>query len=169
MDMSEFLNVRGRSQYQSLICCLQWAISMGSLDIDVAVMMISSFRELPRRGHLDMLKRIIGYIYKMREATIRFRTDWPDYSELRPNIYDWAESVYRNVTELLPNDSPTLLEKPVTMSHYFDANLYHDKVTGHSVTAILHFVKKRLIGIQRNKQLLKLLLILQSLWQDIFV
>jgi hypothetical protein len=30
--------------------------------------------------------------------------------------------------------------KYVTLSHYFYANLYHDMVTGRSITALLHFL-----------------------------
>jgi hypothetical protein len=38
------------------------------------------------------------------------------------------------------------------MTHYQDANLYHDIITGRSVTAILHFLNKSLsTGIPRSK------------------
>jgi hypothetical protein len=44
------------------------------------------------------------------------------------------------------------LGKPITMTHYQDANLYHDIITGRSVTAILHFLNKFLINWYSKKQ-----------------
>jgi hypothetical protein len=48
----------------------------------------------------------------------------------------------------LSNDA----EKYVTLSHYFDANLYHDMVTGRSVTAILHFLNQTPMDWYSKKQ-----------------
>ena len=152
MDTSEFLDVKERRQYQSLIGSLQWAISIGRFDIAVAVMTLSSFRELPRRGHMDRAKRVVGYLSKMKDAAIRFRTEAPDYADLEDRIYDWSESIYGDVKELIPNDAPEPLGKPVTLTHYFDANLYHDQVTGRSVTATLHLVNKTPIDWFAKKQ-----------------
>jgi hypothetical protein len=44
------------------------------------------------------------------------------------------------------------LGKPITMTHYQDANLYHDIITGWSVTAILHFLNKFPIDWYSKKQ-----------------
>jgi hypothetical protein len=57
-------------QYQSLIGQLQWAISLGRFDIVVAIMTMSAFRSAPRKGHLDQVKRIYGYLSKMRHSAI---------------------------------------------------------------------------------------------------
>ena len=60
-----------------------------------------------------------------------------------PDItYDWVQSVYGNVREVIPDDCPKLLGKHVTLLHYVNANLYHDVLSGCSVTGILHFVNK---------------------------
>jgi hypothetical protein len=48
----------------------------------------------------------------------------------------------------LSNDA----EKYVTLPHYFDANLYHDMVTGRSVTAILHFLNQNQMDWCSKKQ-----------------
>jgi hypothetical protein len=47
-------------QFQSLIGAIQWAVSIGRLDIATAVMSLSSFHAMPRRGHLERAKRIYG-------------------------------------------------------------------------------------------------------------
>ena len=112
LDDSEFLDEEGIQQYQSLIGMLQWTISLGRYDIACAVMTMSSFRAAPRVGHLERLKRICGYLVKMQEFKIRFRTHLPNFSDLSPDVQDW-HSVYRNVKEILPDDMPEALGKPV--------------------------------------------------------
>jgi hypothetical protein len=57
-------------QFQSLIGAMQWAVLIGRLDIATAVMSLSSFCAMPRRGHLERSKQIYGYLRKMKEARI---------------------------------------------------------------------------------------------------
>jgi hypothetical protein len=64
----------------------------------------------------------------MKEARIRVLTNEPDYSDYQAPGYDWSSSVYGNVKEIIPTDIPEPKGKYVTLSHYFDANLYHDMV-----------------------------------------
>ena len=66
-------------------------------------MTLSSFRVAPRRGHLERIKRIFGYLAKMRHGTVRFRTGVPDYSSIPLEEHDWERSVYGDVKELLPD------------------------------------------------------------------
>jgi hypothetical protein len=60
MDDSPFLRQDKMQQFQSLIGAMQWAVSIGRLDIVTAVMSLSSFRAMPRRGHLERAKQIHG-------------------------------------------------------------------------------------------------------------
>ena len=125
-----------------LIGSLQWAVSLGRLDIATAVMTLSSFRAAPRVGHLERAKRVCGYLLKMRDASIRFRIGMPDFSGLPIPHYDWSNSVYTGAIEMTPEDAPTPLGIPVITIHYVDANLYHDMLTGRSVTGILHLINQ---------------------------
>jgi hypothetical protein len=140
LDTSKELDQEGTVKYQSMIGALQWLISLGRFDIAAAVMTMSRFRAAPRVGHLNRLKRIYGYIKKFPHAAIRVRTQVPDYSDLPDQEYDWSYSVYGKVEELLPQDAPEPLGKDVVLTTYVDANLYHDLVTGRSVTGILHML-----------------------------
>ena len=142
LDTSEELDEVGVKKYQSLIGSLQWAVSLARIDITTAVMTMSGFRAAPRKGHLDRVKRIYGYLCKMKHATIRVRTEEPDYSDIPDPDYDWSRSIYGDVKELKPEDAPDPLGKRVTVTTYVDANLYHDLLTGRSVTGILHLVNK---------------------------
>jgi hypothetical protein len=70
-----------------------------------------------------------------------------DYEE-----YDWAKTIYVDIREQIPDGIPDPLRNFVTLSHYYNANLYHDVVTGRSVTGILHFVNKMPIDWYSKKQ-----------------
>jgi hypothetical protein len=88
----------------------------------------------------------------MKEARIRVLTNEPDYSDYQDLEYNWSLSAYGDVKEIIPTDIPEPKGKYVTLSHYFDANLYHDVVTGRSVTAILHFLNQTPMDWYSKKQ-----------------
>jgi hypothetical protein len=81
----------------------------------------------------------------MKEARIRVLTNEQDYSDYQDLEYDWSLSVYGDVKEIIPMDILETKGKDVTLSHYFDVNLYNGMVTGRSVTAILHFLNQTLM------------------------
>ncbi len=142
MDISKLLNAEDTVIYQSLIGALQWAVSLARFDIATAVMTLSSFRAAPRQGHLERLKRLYGYLSKMKHAAIRILTDEPDYSDIPDQDFDWSYTVHGDVAEIVPEDTPVPLGKFVTITHFVDANLFHCKLTGRSVTGILDLVNK---------------------------
>jgi hypothetical protein len=95
---------------------------------------MSRFRVAPRKGHLDRLKRIYGYLKQFRNGAIRVRMEQPEYDHLQDEVYDWAYSVYGNVEESIPPDLPEPKGKGVVTTTYVDANLYHDLTSGRAVT-----------------------------------
>ena len=117
LDESPLLDNEGICKYQSLIGTLQWTITLGRLDIATAVMSMSSFRVAPREGHLERLRRICGYLYKMKNGFIRIRTEEPDYSDLPEQHYEWAKTVYGEVKEQIPDNLP-----PATFSKLLEFN-----------------------------------------------
>ena len=70
---------------------------IGRMDVDTAVMTLSGYRSIPRQGHLERVRRVIGYLSGMKHAVIRFRTGLPDYSDLPYKKHDWENSVYEDV------------------------------------------------------------------------
>ena len=52
MDTSELLDSAGIQQYQSIVGVMQWGVSIGRLDITIAMMTLSSFHVAPGMGHL---------------------------------------------------------------------------------------------------------------------
>ncbi len=115
-------------------------------------MTMSSFRSAPREGHLERLKTICGYLSKMRHGTIRIRTELPDYSEIPREEYEWEFSVYGGAKEMIPENAPEPLGKPVVTTTYVDANLYHCMLTGKSVTGVLHLFNKTPVDWFAKKQ-----------------
>ena len=120
LDTSELCYLEQVAQYQSMIGSLQWIVTIGRFDINTTIMTIQGFRMAPRLGHLSRLKRIYEYLSKMRYASIRVRTEEPDYSEQPEHTFDWTYSVYGNVKELIPTNAPEPLGNYVTSSHYVD-------------------------------------------------
>jgi hypothetical protein len=132
-DDLELLDEVGIQRYQSLMWSLQWAVSLGRFDITTAVMTMSGFRAIPRKGHLDRAKRIVCYLYRFKSARIRFCTHEPDLSDVVQLSHDWTETIYGNLKEEIPRDIPKSLGKPVVTVSYVDANLLHCMITGRSV------------------------------------
>ena len=140
LDESEILSEEDQTKYMSMIGALQWVVSLGRFDIATAVMTMSRFRAEPRVGHMERAKWIYGYLRKFKDGAVRVRTEQPDYSEFKDVEYDWMHTTYGDVKELIPEDMPTPLGKEVVTTTYVDANLYHDLITGRSVTGVLHLV-----------------------------
>ena len=61
-------------------------------------------------------------------------------------------TVYGNVREDIPTDAPEPLGNFVTTTHYVDANLMHDMISGKSVTGIIHFFNQTPIDWYSKKQ-----------------
>ena len=142
LDASPLLDEEGIAQYQSVIGSLQWAVSLGRFDIGVAVMTLSSFRVAPRKGHLDRAKRIVGYLVGMKHGCIRYRTEDVDLSDCKRSEFDWKGTPYKDAKEELPYNCPEPKGATVDTITYVDANLYHNMLTGRSVSGILHLLGK---------------------------
>ena len=121
---------------------MQWTIQIGRFDIGTAVMTLSRFRAAPRRGHMDRIKRVHGYLAKMKFGVIRIRTELPDFSNIPEKCHSWDHTCYEGAKEEIPDNAPRPLGKLVKTSSFVDANLFHDLINGRSVTGILHFLNK---------------------------
>ena len=75
-----------------------------------------------------------------------------DYSSLPTQEFEWARTIYGNAREIIPKDAPEPLGNNITLSHFVNTNLYHDMMTGRSVTGILHFCNQTPIDWFSKKQ-----------------
>lgn len=117
---------------------MQQTISTGQFNFTSAVMMMSRFCAIPRVGHLERLKGIIGYLCKFIQYRICFRTKELDYTIIQDTTESWDFEVYKDAREILTNDAPPPKGNRVTMTSYFDANLMHNILSGKVYTGILH-------------------------------
>ena len=61
-DTSDFCDHDQIKQYQTIVGQLIWLSGLGRFDIAGHVMTMSRFRQQPRIGHLERLKKIVGYL-----------------------------------------------------------------------------------------------------------
>jgi hypothetical protein len=128
-------------------------MTLGRFELLVGVAMMSSFRIAPRKGHLERLQRMYGYLKRNPDAAIRFRIGIPDHESIgKPMRYEWIDYVYGPISEKLPHDMPIPRGKSVRTTTYQDANLMHDLVTGRSMTGILHLMNQTPIQWFSKKQ-----------------
>ena len=133
------------AKYQSILGACQWMISLVHFDLCEAIMSLSRFRHCPRRGHLDCLKRVCGYIRQFPHCSIRFRTHIPPHEAhytSQPTYHEWMDTVYGPVSEELPANMPSPRGRLVRTTTFFDANLMHDVVTGRCCTGVLHLLNQ---------------------------
>ena len=155
LDDSSLLGPDGIAKFQSLIGACQWLITLSRFDIGQTVMSLGRFRSAPRVGHLDRLKRLIGYLKKRCGCAIRFRTEIPNHEEKfgnEPVRYDWMESVYGRPPEEIDPRAPTPKGKVVRTTSFADANLMHDAVTGRSASGIIEFLNQTPIDWMSKRQ-----------------
>ena len=112
LDTSEFVGSVGIRRHQSIVGSLQWAVTIGRFDIAPAVYTLSAvntlsaFRAALRKGQLEVAKRVVGYLYKMIHAHISVRVNCTNYSDIPKPNYNWIESTYGKVKEVIPKDAP---------------------------------------------------------------
>ena len=139
LDDTELLTGESIQHYLTMIGQLQWLVTLRRFDIHAQVTTMPRFRSAPRKGDLERLQRIYGYVLKTKHYSTRYRTEEPDYSYLPNMKYDWSYTVYHNVQEIIPNNCPKSLGNSVTTTTTLDANLLHCLATGASLTACLLF------------------------------
>ena len=93
-------------------------------------MTMSSFRAQPRVGHLMRVKRMYGYLIKFCHYKICFCTDEPNYDSTPIVKHDWSNTSYGNGEEPIPDNAPIPKGKRVVLSHWYNANLMHDVLSG---------------------------------------
>jgi hypothetical protein len=85
-------------------------------------MTMSRFRASPRQGHMDRVKRIHGYISKMKHGIVRIRTEEPDHSDIPEIPYDWehhvAEEPKKRLTPRHQGPVRELSSRPMLMLTY---------------------------------------------------
>ena len=108
LDVSEELSSSDASYYQSLIGILRWIVELGCVDICLEVSMMSAHLALPRKGHMEQVMQIFGYLRKYHNAELVFDPSDPTINEQDFERKDWASSEFGHVEgkEDLPPNMP---------------------------------------------------------------
>ena len=64
LDDTELLTGESKKHYLTMIGKLQWLVTLGRFGIHAQVTTMSRFRSAPRKGHLERLQRVYGYVLK---------------------------------------------------------------------------------------------------------
>ena len=81
---------------------LQCLVTMGRFDFHTQVTTMSRFRSASRKGQLERLQRVYGYVLKTKHYSSRYRTEATDYTYLPDMKHDWSYTVYSNIHEIIP-------------------------------------------------------------------
>mmetsp|Transcript_6502 Transcript_6502/g.18301 ORF Transcript_6502/g.18301 Transcript_6502/m.18301 type:complete len:636 (-) Transcript_6502:85-1992(-) len=152
LEKSEFLDEDEHNDYQKLIGISQWLITCGRMDIAFAVSSLSRFSAAPRKGHMDRLIKLFGYLQRYPSRRLKI-----DPSEHRPPIdpetnkqvpldvpstvkdVDWKQQ-YPDAKEEIMVGMPEPLGAPLSTAVYFDSNFAHDETTRRSITGVVSFL-----------------------------
>jgi hypothetical protein len=93
-----------------------------------------------------------GYLKNVSSAAIRVQVLLPDLESLPVQDFDWCYTVYGIVQELVPKDAPLPLGNCVSTVSYTDTTLYHDILSGRSVTGVLHLCNQTLTDWYSKRQ-----------------
>ena len=87
-DVSAELTSVGVQRYQELICVLQWAAKLGRVDILLETAMLSTYMALPRKGHLEQVYHVFGYLKTHSKRRLFFDPRRPDIDERAFSSYE---------------------------------------------------------------------------------
>lgn len=72
LDTSEELDADDTKMYQKMIGMLRWATEIGRVDMLLELSLLSQYQANPRRGHMEQLLHIFGYLKRHPKITLYF-------------------------------------------------------------------------------------------------
>mgnify|MGYP003449427917 FL=1 len=143
LDTTDLLDEANKTVYMSMVGAMQWAVTLGRIDLAYSTMVMSRFRVEPRVGHLERLQHVYGYLRKHPDAKIRFRTHYPENDQMF-NVTDanWMHSVYGERDVETYTGLPAPKGKMARITTFIDSGLHHCRVTGKASTGMIQFVNQ---------------------------
>ena len=105
LDITPELKADGLQCYQELIVILRWAVELGRVDILMETSMMSTHLAMPRRGHLEQVHHIFGYLKEGPKRKFFFDPQHLELDERSFTTYHWYVN-YRDAKEPVLGDMP---------------------------------------------------------------
>jgi hypothetical protein len=154
IDVTPELSVDEASYYQSLIGILRWIVELGRVDICCEVSLLSSHLALPRKGHLDAVFHIFGYLNQHSNSEMVFDPTEPVIEKDIFNLKDWSTSESGlTLHEEMPYNMPEARGFGFTMRAFVDADHATDSITRRSRTGFLVYLNSAPIYWTSKKQI----------------
>ena len=120
---------------------LRWAVELGRVDILLEVALLSQYLANPRKGHLDQVYHVFGYLKQVGKRIIYMDPSYPHISEERFTKFDWEE-FYKEAEEAISPNAPEPRGRPIELHIFVDSDNGEDKMTRRSQTGILIFCNR---------------------------
>ena len=141
LDITPELKADGLQRYQELIGILCWAVKLGRVGMLMETSMMSTHLAMPRRGHLEQLHHIFGYLKEWPKRKLFFDPQHPELDERSFTTYDWYD-LYRDAKEPVLGDMPAPRGQMVSTHCFVDSDHAANTVTRCSQTGLLLFVNR---------------------------
>ena len=136
-DKSELLDPDAIRQYQMLLGCAQWAVSLGRFDIQFATNTLARYALCPRANHMKMALRIFGYLKQHPTASTWIDPTKIDYGGVEFEQNKWHD-IYPDAKEDLPTNGLQPKHKgELQILVFVDASHGNDVITRRSVTGFV--------------------------------
>jgi hypothetical protein len=143
-------------KYQMLIGILNWAVTIGRIDIAFSTMSLSRFSACPRIGHLERVLKIFGYLKKRPNRRICVDSGDPVFVNFNDDFeQDFVVQLgedYPGACEEIDLRLPIPIVPELTISAFVDSDHAHDKITRRSVTGLIVFVGKTPVFYSSKRQ-----------------
>ena len=142
LDDSPFVDEAKHKEYQHIIGVCQWLIVAGRFDLTHAVSSLSRFAAAPKEGHLELARRIFGYLkkypkrgYAINPAPLKLDAEYE-----KVNVKLNFGNQYSYFTEEVDPRFPEPLFDEFDVHVFCDADHGHDQITGRSITGLFTVV-----------------------------
>jgi len=108
LDDSELLDDDDTTKYRMLTGSLNWAVTIGRVDVMFAATTMARYNHAPRFGHMKVMLRVFGYLKYHIKGTIRIDTSYPLIPETTASPEYWRK-LYPEAVEKIPEVYPEAL------------------------------------------------------------
>ena len=142
-DDSAFLSSNGIQEYQHIIGVCQWLVVAGRFDLNFAISSLSRYCSCPRIGHLELARKVFGYLkkYPKKGYVVNHESPImdPEYENAKFENKDFGNQYSYFKEDIDPRFPPPFISE-LDITLFVDANHGHDTITRQSITRLLGMI-----------------------------